>query len=542
MTGYLKRATIIFRNSRSFVLNHKKISAFQPIRDIRQRVFNIFNMLRDVEDDHSREIKIRAWKLLATIELSILPFDNEDLLLDKQLDALATEVIYFPALAETYQQLRSIIEWLQSNPDNPKRKALHIKLGGFPQNSKVGVISRLTRGGIVAGWGDNTFRELRNIHRDCELLHTASSLKENLYDCIILPSAGGACPLRKQLFSTYVSREVFMIYYDREKRVTPEKRGLMPGSFSMKGVRGKDVFPPSTPVDVTWSVDNWVDGTYWQRLRDAYARSTTDSGREFLVRARLVTLGDSKTTVLREDHRIIEISDLIEGRSNIEEFGKKFPRKSVRELKVGHLIVMRTSGSGDILEDVARALMEKDGQTALLTSALDWKIHLKQAFEECRRNVSHPIARNIDGTLLIAEKLADMGHPIRDPNYMWIWTTAYVIRPESKGLFIDLIHVLHELGCDFPVADPLEYAQEKWSQMDTLVKYRMKAGRKIRELLLSRLREVIERGAVIGNEYHLSLVGADGGELTIFRVSGVDSEQMSVPYSRTGVICEVKEQ
>ncbi|HPQ44620.1 MAG TPA: hypothetical protein PKZ42_10375 [Syntrophales bacterium] len=535
MTGYFERASIKFKNSQSFVVNHQKISDFEPIRDVRKRVFLIFNMLRDAEDDNSRKINLQAWKLLTTIELSILPFDHKDLLLSEQLDALETEIAYFPAIKEAYQQLRNIVEWLRSNPNNPKREALHIKLKGCPQNKKIGVITRLTKWGKIAGWGGDTCRELSCMYEDCEFLNSASDFKANFYECIILPSAGGMCPLMKQIFSTYVSKEVFLIYYDREKRNLPEKKCPPPGSFGMKDSKDKNVLPLTPATDETWSVDDWIDITYWQRMREEFTKSeagtNSNSGSEILVRARLVMLGDFKTAVLREDHRIIEISDLIEGHSNIEEFGKKFPRKLVKELKLGDLIVMRTSGSGDILDEVAKELMKREGQTALLTTALDWKIHLKQAFQDYS-----------DGTLLIAEKLKNMGHLIRDPNYMWMWTTAYVIRPESKDLFFDLILVLHELDCDLPIADPLKYAQEKWSQMSVLLKYRMKAGRKIRELLLSRLRQVIERDDVIGNEYHLNLVGADGGELTIFRVSGIDSEQMSVPYSRTGVICEMKDQ
>jgi hypothetical protein len=287
-------------------------------------------------------------------------------------------------------------------------------------------------------------------------------------------------------------------------------------------------------VDETWSVDNWVDDTYWERMRAEFISqedSTNHNGApEVLVRARLVALGDSKTTVLREDHRLIEISALIDGRANIDDFGKKFPRKSAKELKSGDLIVLRTSGSGDTLDDVAMSLMNRDGRTDLVSSALDWKDILKQTFRGYR-----------DCTLYVAKRLEERGHDVRDPNYMWIWTTEYVIRPESKSLFVDLIKIIHELDSNIPTSEPVEYAEEKWRLMSELLKYRMKAGRRIRELLLGRLRQVIEKGDVISNEYHLSLVGVGGGELTIFRISGVDNEVMNVPYNRTGIICDMKE-
>lgn len=534
MSGFFNKASSVFNNSQNFILGHQKISNFQPIRDVRKAVFNIFENLRDVDDENSRKIKLQAWQLLTTIEISILQYDNDDLMLIEQLENVKVETAYFPELGDDIEKLCSAVKWLQLNPDNPKRKALHKKLRDIMQSGDVGLVSKLTRGKTLPGWGERTLRELKGINRNCRFIESTSDIKTKLYDCIIIPSAGGSCPLMGTILSSYPAKELCLLYFDREKRFYSTQKSLPEGTIGIVSRKSDGFVSDTSLVDETWSVDAWIDDTYWERMRaefNSYEDSTNHNGAaEVLVRAHLVTLGNSKTTVLREDHKLIEISSLIDGRANIHDFGKKFPRKSVKELKCGDLIVLRTSGSGDTLNDVAMSLMYRDGQKELISKALDWKASLKQTFRDYR-----------DGTLLVAKKLEEKGHEIRDPNYMWMWTTEYVIRPDTKRLFVDLIQIVHELDGNLPATDPAEYAEKKWKQMSELIKYRMKAGRKIRELLLGRLHQVIEKGDVIEDEYHLSLVGIGGGELTVFRISGVDSEVMNVAYNRTAIICEVKD-
>lgn len=534
MSGFFNRASTVFENSQNLLLTQQKISDFQPIRDLRKAVFNIFDNLRDVDDENSRKIKLQAWKLLTTIEISILPYNHDDLMLNEQLENLKSGAAYFPGLDNDIARLSSSVQWLQANPANPKREALHQKLRDMMQSGSVGIVSKLTRGKVLPGWGDRALKELKRINRNCSFVESMTDIKSKLFDCLIIPSAGGTCPLMGAILTTYPARELCTLYFDREKRFHLPRKSLPEGTIGLIGRKSDSVALETTVVDETWSVDDWVDDTYWERMRAEFIsqedNTNSNGAPEVLVRARLVTLGDSKTTVLREDHRLIEISALIDGRENIDDFGKKFPRKSTKELRSGDLIVLRTSGSGDTLDDVAMSLMVRDGQTDLISSALDWKKPLKQTFRDYR-----------DGTVIVAKRLEEKGHDIRDPNYMWIWTTEYVIRPESKRLFIDLIKIIHELDANIPASDPVEYAEDKWRLMSELLKYRMKAGRRIRELLLGRLRQVIEKGDVISNEYHLSLVGVGGGELTIFRISGVDSEVMNVPYNRTAIICDMKE-
>jgi|GEM_PF-1631794 hypothetical protein len=534
MSGFFNRASSVFLNSQNLILAQQKISDFQPFIDVRKAVFNIFGNLRDCDDENASRIKLQAWKLLKTIEISILPYNHDDLLLNEQLEILQAEAAYFPGLEGAIEKLCSVVKWLQANPVNPKRVALHQKLGDDLQSGAVGIVSKLTKGKILPGWGDRTLKELKAINRNCSFVESTSDIKSNLYDCLIIPSAGGSCPLMRTILTSYPSKELFLLYFDREKSFYSPRKSLPEGTMGLVGRKSDGVALETSEEDETWSVDAWVDDTYWTRMRAEFNNQKDSANHneasEFLVRARLVTLGNSKTSVLREDHRLIEISALIDGRAKIDDSGKKFPRKVAKELKSGDLIVLRTTGSGDTLDDVAMSLMNRDGQTALISNALDWKEPLKQTFRDYRA-----------GTLLVAKRLEERGHDIRDPNYMWIWTTEYVIRPESKSLFVDLIKIIHELDANIPDTDPAKYAEEKWNLMNELLRYRMKAGRRIRELLLGRLRQVIEKGDAISDEYHLSLAGVGGGELTVFRVSGVDSKVMSVPYNRTGIICEMKE-
>lgn len=534
MTGYFTKASTKFNNSINLVISHQKIKDFQPINDLRRHVYNVFSLLHDSDDKSSQKIKLQTWKLLTTVEISIIPYDREELRLNDQLKNLQEEAEFFPALQEGIAKIVTAVSWLQDNPENPKRKALITKLQEVDGNGRVGIVSKLTRGRALPGWGNNTLKEFERINHNCSFLDSISDIRTNLYDCIIIPSAGGSCPFIDFLMSSFSSKELFFLYFGREKRWRFNVRSLPPGTFGIQGSKDIANVSISPAIDETWSVDDWVDETYWERMREEFYRvggsSSQNESADFLVPARLVAFGNAKTAVLREDHKLIEISSIVDGNSDIDELGKKFPRKPTKELKNGDLIVMRTSGSGDTLDDISMSLMEQDGKSQLMSEALDWKPLLKQTFLAYK-----------NGTHLVANKLATKGHVIKNPDYMWNWTTEHVIRPESMGLFVDLIKVINELDTPIPAGDPVKYAEEKWSQMSILVRYRMKAGRKIRELLLGKLRQVIEKGEVIGNEYHLKLSEIGGGELSVFRVSGVDSKIINVPYNRTGIICEIKD-
>jgi hypothetical protein len=203
--------------------------------------------------------------------------------------------------------------------------------------------------------------------------------------------------------------------------------------------------------------------------------------------------------------------------------GRRFPRRLVNQLSVGDLIVLRTSGSGDYLIDVAKALMEKNGKSNLYNTALSWKKMLKCGL-------------NNYGSDYIASRLAKKGYKINGHKYIWMWTTNLVIRPQSQSLFYELIGILEELDCSEDFTNPLSMVDDWWKEMKEIIRYHMLAGREIRKSLLSRLSEMVKQGVMITDKYSLTLPGVNAGEMAVFRVNGIDSKTIDLPYYHTGIV------
>ncbi|MEW6215786.1 MAG: hypothetical protein AB1478_11410, partial [Nitrospirota bacterium] len=280
-------------------------------------------------------------------------------------------------------------------------------------------------------------------------------------------------------------------------------------------------------------VDEWAQRRFWESIRALEAKDhppTLGKGdHEITVEARLVLLSNNKKVYLRDDLRVTEISDLVAGLESLEDYGKKLPRKTVNQLEVGDLIVLRTSGSGDYLYDVANSLLEADGKRRLRAEAIDWKPVLKQAIR-------------IHGTEAIFIRLKNRGHELKaNHRYIGLWTTDIVIRPVPESRFRDLIGIIYELGYKVGNSDPVTVASTRWQKMKEIIRYHAKAGQKIRQDLLKELRRMIESGVIITDSYTLTLPDVSAGELSVFRVAGIDPEAVEIPYHQTGLIMDMED-
>jgi hypothetical protein len=241
-----------------------------------------------------------------------------------------------------------------------------------------------------------------------------------------------------------------------------------------------------------------------------------------------LSIGESKKIALDEEHKIIEISSLIDFKSANQIDLNTYPRKRVSDIQSGDLIVIRTSGCGQDLHEISNTFMTEVGKDRLFDDAVEWKNHLKEILLSSDNN-SHRIAAALN-----------LGNPKSyTPDYIWKWTTNSVIRPGSYKAFISLIDAMNSIKPIKSTQSHEEYAKEKWELMTELIRYRKQAALKVRKLLLQKLRDIIRKGIEIENEHQLRLSKIDGGDLTIFRVIDIDPSTTKLPYNKIGVITKL---
>jgi hypothetical protein len=175
------------------------------------------------------------------------------------------------------------------------------------------------------------------------------------------------------------------------------------------------------------------------------------------------------------------------------------------------------------LISVADALLRSAGRGRLRAEATEWKAFLLGAL------VDH-------GTDKVAKLLAQKHHVLANHRYIEVWTTDRVIRPEREELFRDLMVILSELKCLPPDSEAVSLAHKYWTQMRELVHFHHLAGNKIRSALLRELRRIIDSGEKVEDEMNITLHGVDAGQLSLYRVSDVDSEVVEVPYTELEVL------
>lgn len=532
MAMLFELADRIFRNARHFKVLCHQIPDFAPVDELIRETGQCFSALKDAEDDYATTIRSKVWRLRATVVFTLLPFNSQDLKLKEQLESIRVETRYVPFLKDRMEQLTKIVEFLLDNPGNPKReKVFELLREREDGGAGVGLVNVLARG-PTPGWSNRLVIEIRKVAPHCELISSNKTLKYSTYGQIILPSNGRLSPLFYDLYHACRTVRLDMVPYKREGIKAPHRKFLPKGTLSKISVPKT---PGRLPHDGLNSqddqVDEWIQRRFWESIRGVLGRGSLPEGqggdRQFLVRARVLVLANNTKVYLREGMKVIEISDLIDGRLSVEECGMRFPRRRVDQLRDGDLIVLRTSGSGDYLIDVADALMKADGKGTLRASALDWKPVLQKALEK-------------HGSEEVARLLKKNGHSLSNHRYVWMWTTVHVIKPKSESCFRELMAILHDLGYGLGHKDPVEIAGSRWKRMKEIIRYHGMAGQRIRQSLLARLREIIEKGVVITDSYRLTLPDVSAGEMCVFRVAGVDPETIEIPYHQAGVIMDLE--
>ena len=515
-------AASAFENAPQFRLRTSRIARFPLVDGLVSETGTWFGALRDEEGHHARELRIQVWRLRAAVLYSLVEFDDPALDIHATTQAIVTRGAHFPSLRAQRDRLSERVQALISSHGNPKRDQVRAELARHAGDGKnVGLIVALARNHLPA-FTSHLIEDFQTLGQGIQFVASRRHLLTSTFDHIVVPFGTRQCALTNEVLCGYRAPAATVIAYHSEA-MAPRRRVRLPCAISVPD-RPEEVDEPSeSPPDVDDSPDREV---FWSAVKQAEAAVTVDAATTdtaYFVPARGILLANGAHVFLRDDSKAVEISDLLEGRRSLDDFGKRLPRTPVRQLQTGDLIVLRVQGSGEYLVEVADDLMRKDGKAGLRESAIDWKPMLKDILTEY-------------GSRWLLQQLEKRAFHLANHSYLWKWTTDEVISPQKESHFYEIIAILDDCGRALGERDVLEAAQRRWEEMKELKHYHQKAGQQIRGNLLSRLRTIIDSRPMIGSEYELQIPGVSAGTMAIVRIAAVDTEVVSIPYHRAGVV------
>ncbi len=521
----LQTVSHIFANAEAFEVINVGVAATPQISAALGEIREWFHLAQVHQDSPDiRRIRFHLALLRRTIVRALLPFQEIADHLSGHVEVLIRAALGYPDLEQRGSALRDHVMSL-TDTVNPKVEALEQHLAGNSSAGKVEERGLISPGcaRALSGWSGGDLEILLDLFPDLRLITSRTQLLSGLYTEIILPWGDRDCPFLDEVYFSARARQVVTLAYPMEPVARPVPRELprIPGLLTGSGDRSITSIPPP-PGPSSTEPDEPVAEEEWELYRSGeISRETTISDREFLVDARLVILANGSRVFLADDGKIVELSAYLDGHVEPGDLGR-LPRKPVKDLQPGDIILLRTSGSGDFLDTVAEDRLRKDGRDDVLRKGLDWKDALRRALQQ-------------EGARKIHQLLAARGHNLQvNPMYIWKWTTDEILAPRDQGMFYELIAILEDLG--LLETEALETAEARWRMIREIRSYRKKAAAEIRNALLTKVREIIRKKVTINDELVLSLPGVDAGEMACIRVVAMDPRTAQVAYHRIGTV------
>ena len=518
-------ATSAFQHARQFQLRTNRLPPYPLVDDLVSETSRWLTTLRDEESHHARDLRIQVWRLRGAVLYGLVPFDDSALKICEIARSIVTKGKYYPVLRARCERLSERADALVSSPDNPKRDAVRAELArDATDGTSVGLIVALARNHLPA-YTSNLMEEFQTLQPRIQFIASRRHLLASTFGHIVVPFGTRQCALTHEVLHGYRAPSATVVAYCCEA-MAPQRNVRLPCPIAVSG--NEEI---REPHDRRWPVERDGDDTpvredLWSSIKHAETSGMGGAApidTAYLVPARGLLLANGAHVFLRDDSKAVEISDLVDGRRTLDDYGKRFRRTPVGQLQTGDLIVLRVQGSGDYLVEVANRLMRKDGKVGLHDSALDWKPILRDVLTE-------------HGSSWFLRQLEKRSLNLANHRYIWKWTTDEVISPQKESLFYEIIAILDD--CDRPLGerDVLQAAKRRWEEMKELKQYHQKAGQRIRRKLLRRLRTIIDSRPNIGSEYELQIPGVSAGTMAIVRIAAVDTEVVSIPYHRAGVV------
>lgn len=507
----------------------KVIIEFQPMQHIASVCSSIFSGV-DREDPLQREAARDAWLVKSSLTLTPLQFDDPRLGVNELLDRLQHASVSIPSIRTAVEDLARAVGRLISEGANPKRDALLALLHEPMQSDFPLAVLANVCGSPTPGWPVSIDPESDFGLAALKLIRRRRQTSDSLYARLIIPGNPWFAP-RSLLFDLlYGGRtpDVIVVSYQSEHTSLPIPKKLPSNNFfPLITENPRQTQESEELVERAQADDKWAHESLWEPIHARHGDLAPISDSDVTVDAQFILFADGSGTFLPAYGRVVEVSDLFETGTNFDIKEDKLPRTLVRDLNEGDLVMLRLSGSGDYLDDVADSLMQQAGEAGLRRNALQWKEQLEQT-----------IKRHGEG--VVAMNMRGLGVKLRSPQYLWEWVGDAVMAPHDRQTFQHLIATtwkLEGLGVDDP---PEIYANSRWDEMERLKAYHHKAGAVIRAALLARVRELVAERRHIETVESIELPGAEAGRMGLLRVAAIDTKSRRVPTSTLFHLTKVK--
>jgi hypothetical protein len=201
-----------------------------------------------------------------------------------------------------------------------------------------------------------------------------------------------------------------------------------------------------------------------------------------------------------------------------EDTDSRIARVLVKEIRSGMFILVRTGGGGDYIVPVADKIM---GDQASKN-----REHQKR-WKELLRNYARK-----NGLLKTSIDLLDLGSNLANEINVQNWMSPRSIRTQNHN---DFLAIMKLVGLE-------DQSKEYWAMMKRINHAHHKAGFEIRKLLLEQVKDLNMEMLQKQGKMNFKLSGDDEGSLTAFRVEGVLSKIIEIPYSRIGKPFKLEDQ
>lgn len=308
----------------------------------------------------------------------------------------------------------------------------------------------------------------------------------------------------EHVFSAPRAREIYLLHYswiNNNSGVEPLFRGSAAAvrSWSVEGVSEIMDSRRHLPAEELVPVFDWSEA-----LAKAQRNGPEGAAAE-AVGARLSLLEGGWAVFLEaEDSATVQAIDLE------EEKALQLKRVPVRGLEPGMFIILRTEGGGDYIVPLADRIL---GEAAANLRDLqkEWKTRLRRAV-------------NFHGLSGVAGQLRRYGSTKATEQNVRNWMSPRNIK---TSLYEDFAAIMRLTQLE-------DSADKYWNAMRVILRAHMKAGFRIRKLLLE---EVLESDPEELEKYgrkDFNLTEAAGAALTAFRLEEISKETVMVSPSRIG--------
>jgi hypothetical protein len=501
---------------------------FPPMVGVSRACSAIFSET-DRDDSIQRRAARDAWLVKSSLMLTALPFNDARLELHGLMNNLVQVSQSVPGIRAAVDDLAGLVRSLESGNVNPKRARLLAMLDcPAEEGAPVAVLANIC-GSPSPGWPLTMGAESDLGSTAVELVRIRKQTRHALFRRLIIPGNPWFAPAGLLFDLLYGGRtsDIVVLTYRAERASLPTPRRLPQDAYFLASSDQSQQLPEASQPDEEVQLDRWAHESFWSSIHAQHIDVAPTSDKDVSVDARFVLFADGSGAFLPAAGRVVEVSDLFETGANFDITEDKLPRVLVKDLEEGDLVMLRLTGSGDYLDDVADSLVEKAGEAGLRDRALQWKDRLHEV-----------IKRHGEG--VVAMRVRDLGVSLRSPQYLWAWAGDAVMAPQDQQTFHRLIETIWQLDARESGDEASAYADARWDEMERLKVYQHKAGVAIRAALLTRVRGLVAERRRIDSVESIELPGVAAGRMGLLRVSAVDIKSRRVPMSRLFHLARVK--